>query len=372
MNLLKKSLLFISLSTSFLACADKEEVKVPLTIPATYDGSAFTTNAATQLLVRTQVTNLLTESKKSRTLGTKVAATTLSGLFTTGNPSLKSIASTSYSTLLEGNNGLFAKVEKASGNVYTVGTPANNGFGGVANGYLFDETGLDLNEAVEKNAFVGILYKHATDLMNGALTSATPDQIIAIFGANPTFPNSSTAAKVTQPDMLMAGYAARRDKNDGKGFYNDVKINAIKLQAAIKAGDKYKAEQQEAIAAIKLSWEKASAASAINYCHSVVSTLSNTTVTEAQKASALHSLSEGIYFTATWKNIAQTQRKITDAQIEEILALFNATASYKVATNPVTELPKLQQIISKLQTIYGFSNAEIEDFKSNWITVQGR
>jgi hypothetical protein len=170
----------------------------------------------------------------------------------------------------------------------------------------------------------------------------------------------------------MSGYVARRDKNDGNGFYSTIKTNAIKLQAAIKAGDKYKSEQQEAIAAIKLTWEKASAASAINYCNAVMTTLSNTTVTDAQKAAALHSLSEGIFFTATWKNIGQTNRKITDAQIDEISNLFNATASYKVAVNPVTELPKIQQIISKLQGIYGFTNTELEDFKFNWISVQGR
>ena len=369
MRLLKTYLVTLSLSASLVACSDSNDVKNPLQVPTTYDGSAFATNAATQLVLRTQVANLLTESKKSRTVGVKVPASSLTSLLVTGNPSLKSIGASSYLTSLEGTTGLFAKVEKASGNSYTITSP--NASGGVAGGYLFDETGIDLNEAVEKNAFIGILYAHAMDITTKPLTSATPDQLLAIFGANPTFPNSSTA-KVTQPDVFMAGYAARRDKNDGKGFYAQIKSNIIKLQAAIKAGDKYKSEQQEALSAIKLTWEKAAAASAINYCHSVLTTLSNTTLTEAQQASALHALSEGIGFVGGWKHIGQGHRKITDTQINEILTLFNANASYKVIVNPATELPKIQQALTNLQKIYGFTATEVEDFKSNWMNVQGR
>jgi hypothetical protein len=59
------------------------------------------------------------------------------------------------------------------------------------------------------------------------------------------------------------------------------------------------------------------------------------------------------------------------------LALLNAptngtATSFKFITDPANELPKLQQIITKLQQIYGFTTQEIEDFKKNWVAEQNR
>jgi hypothetical protein len=378
MNILKKSFVCISLSASLMACSDNNEVKTPLQIPTQYDGANFTINASTQIAVVNQVNALLTECKKSRTAGTKVTASSLNSLFTSSPANLKTIMLPYHTNLLTSTNGVFARIEKSSGNLYTpTSTPQAGALGGVFGAYLFDENGIDLNEAVEKSTFGGILYKHAIDLLSANLTNATTDQLVAIIGANPTFPNSSNATKNPQPDMLLANYAARRDKNDGKGFYSQLKNSFITLQAAIKAGNNYKAEQETAIATIKITLEKACAASAINYCNAVITTMSKTTTTDAEKASALHALSEGIGFIQTWKTIPQQHKKITDAQIDEILTLFNANpestpTAYKFATEPFTQLPKLQQVISKLQTIYGFTNAELEDFKSNWVSVQGR
>ena len=54
-------------------------------------------------------------------------------------------------------------------------------------------------------------------------------------------------------------------------------------------------------------------------------------------------------------------------------APYNGTpTSYKFATDPANELPKLTTIIGKLQAKYGFSNQQEEDFKNNWVAVQGR
>jgi hypothetical protein len=175
----------------------------------------------------------------------------------------------------------------------------------------------------------------------------------------------------------MAGYAARRDKNDGKGLYSQFKNNAIKLQAAVKAGNDYKAQQTEALNALKTAWEKANAATIINYCHATLSRLSATNPSENDIAAALHAYSEGVGFIHGWKTIPQKHKIITDAQIDEILALFNAPSgqtptSYKFATDPVNELPKIQQVIDKLKAIYGFSNQDLEDFKKNWVNEQGR
>ena len=175
----------------------------------------------------------------------------------------------------------------------------------------------------------------------------------------------------------MAVYAARRDKNDGNGFYTQLKNNFIRLQAVAKAGADYKKEQDEAVADIKLTWEKVNAATVINYCHAVIANMSKTNPAEADKANSLHAYGECVGFIHGWRTIPQTQKKITDAQIDEILTLLNAPAtgpptSYLFITDPVNQLPKLTQVINKLKTVYGFTDAQIEDFRKNWLNEQAR
>lgn len=363
----------LSLATFFTAC-DKEASRPDLVIPEVYDGSSFEANAATELNVREQLRLITAEAYKGRTPGTVVDYATLSGLLNAGSPSLKAVGSTYYLTKMDGVNGWLDELAKASGGTFTPGV--TTGSGGTYGAYLFDENGLELEQVMEKGMFGAVLYKHAVDVMNGPITSATSDKVLAIFGSNPSFPNSNNASKHPKPDVQIAVYAARRtDSSDVNGLYFQIKRGLIKLQAAAKAGADYEKEQKEAIEQIKLNWEKANAATIINYCFSSISTLSGASPTDAQKASAIHAIAEGIGFIHGFRTVSS--KKITEAQIDEVLTLLNAPATntptvYKFVTEPVAELPKLQQVIDLLKNIYGFSTAEIESFKNNWVSLQGR
>ena len=380
MKTIQHTLVLLALTFLTFSCKDKEMVKAQLQIPTAYDGAGFNTNAATQLAVRQQLAAITDEAKKGRVNGVVIAKPVLDNLFTAGNPSLKSVNTAYYAGKLEGIGGWLDKLAKASGSTYTPSaTIAGSGgtFGTGSGSYLFDENGLEMEQVIEKGQFGSVLYKHATDLVSAPLTPATADQLVAIFGANPKFPSSSDAVKHPDPDRQMAVYAARRDKNDGTGYYTQLKNNFIKLQAALKAGNDYQAEQQEAVDAIKLTWEKVNAATIINYCHTVIATMSKTAPTDNEKASALHAYGECVGFAHGWRTIAQAHKKITDAQIDETSVLLNAPAngtptSYKFITDPATELPKLQQVIAKLKAIYGFTDQEITDFKTNWVSEQKR
>jgi hypothetical protein len=360
----------------FVSCGKDEKVIPPLSIPTTYESANYSTTAATQIGIGKRIVSITNEAKKGRTSGKTVSADSLNYWFTTASPNLKSLNTSYFAGRFEGATGWFAEVAKASGGTYTPSATIT-GNGGAYGGYLFDENGLEIEQLIEKGQFGSVLYNQATTLLSGNITAETVDQVIALFGANPTFPNTPTASKTAQPDLYMANYAARRDKNDGKGFYSQMKAAFLKLQAAVKAGSDYTKERDEAVAAIKLTWEKVNAATIINYCHAVISTLSATAPTDAQKASALHAYGECVGFAHGWKTIAATQKKITDAQIDEVLDLMNAPAngtptSYKFIIDAVNQLPRLTQVITKLKGIYGFTDAEIEDFKSNWVSVQGR
>lgn len=369
-----KIILTLFASTLILAsCGEKD--KAPLNIPSAYDGSNFEANTLAQSSLRSQLEALVAEVKKGRTNGVALDYSTLTQLFNAGNPSLNAASTSYYAQLLDGADHWLDEAAKASGNTYTPGIPS--GQGGTFGGYLFDENGLEPEQMIDKGLHGALLYHHAVSLMQGELTPATADQLLRIFGAHPDFPNTPTAAKAANPDKFMANYAARRDKNDGSGLYFQMKNAFLKLQAALKAGDEYTQERDEALATLLETWEKVNAGTVINYCHSVISTLSGTNPTDVQKASALHAYSECVGFIHGWRTIPQAYKKIKDAEIDEVLVLLNAPyngtpTSYKFATDPLNELPKLTQIIAKLKTKYAFSDQEIEDFKKNWVAEQGR
>lgn len=360
---------------SLFSCDNNE--KNALIIPSSYDESTYVANTELEQTLLTNLTNLTSEAKKGRVNGVVVSSATLTDLFGQGTPSLKSSISSYYGAKLEGANGWMSELSKASGNTYVPATPTIGDEGGTYGGFLFSENGVEKEQLIEKGQFGATLYYRAVDLItNSSRAPELSDKLIKLLGANPTFPNSNSA-NVASPDKFLASYAARRDKNDGNGMYTSMKAGFIKLQAALKAGSDYRKEQDEAITVIEENWEKANAATMINYCHSVVFKLSSTSPTEADLASSLHSLAECIGFIHGWKTISQNHKIITDAQIDEVLVLFNAPAEgtatvYKFVTERETELAKISQVITKLKNIYGFSDQQIEDFKKNWVAEQGR
>lgn len=357
---------------------DNTNDKTPLTIPTEYDSSTFNANTSTQIALISQLSALTAEAQKGRNANNTVSSSELENLFNTGTLALSSEITSYYKNKLEGEPGWFNKLAQASGKTWIPATPDANTTGGVYGGYLFDAYGVEPEQLIEKGQFNATLYNHAVKLMSGNISLETVDQLVAIFGAKPAFANSgSNNVDAAIRDRAMANYAARRDKNDGKGMYAQIKKSFITLQAAVKAGSTYNPERDKALKDIQILWEKINAATVINYCHAPISGLSGTNPTEAQIGAALHAIGEGIGFIHGFKTINPQFRKITDAQIDEILELFNAPANgtastYKFATDAVNELPKLVQAIAKLQSIYGFTPQEIEDFKSNWVNVQQR
>jgi hypothetical protein len=377
MQIAKINLLFLLLALfSLPSCEPDDSKALPvLTIPTSYDSTNFIANATTEKAVLSNVKALVDEIKKGRISGTVLNNTTLQNLFIAGNPNLPTVGSAYYSSKIQGTNGWLEEISKASGGIYIPGPPV--GQGGVYGGYLFDENGLEPEQLVEKGQFGSVFFKHFNDLSGQTLTSENLDRMLAIYGSNPRFPNSPTAAKTPRPDAFFAVYACRRDKNDGNGYYSKIKNNFLTLRGIVNSNNQFITERDKALAEIRTNWEKINAATIVNYCHAIVSTMSKTAPTDADKASALHALSECIAFTHGYRTLDQSKKIITDAQIDQALVLLQAPADgtptcYKVVISPETELAKISQVITLMKSIYGFSDAEIEDFKKNWVNEQGR
>jgi hypothetical protein len=375
MKTLIKLIVFALFLASALFSCKKDEDKDPLQIPDNYDGVNYTTNTVSEYELRQQLKNLSTEMKKGRVSGITVDAATLNSLYNTGTFSLSYATTSQFKTKL---TTIFAELAAASGGAFDPAlTPAQNGEGGVFGGsttFLFDENGLENEQVVEKGLFGAAMYHYAvTQYLSGDISLEDLDKSIALYGAHPDFPNSNKAANHTNPDEFLAGYAARRDDSSGNGVYLKVKKNFIKAQAAMKAGSDYNEELDEAVAAIKLNWEKGFAATVINYCFDAITKLSSTTPTDDTKAGALHGLSEALAFLYGLKYVPG--KKISDTKIEEILTKLrnpeSGTASmHEFVKNPVQAVTDIEATIALIKTEYGFTDAEVESFKLNQVNVR--
>jgi len=377
MNKIFGLLTLTAVAVTFTACKkDNDLAKAPLTIPTTYTSTNFTANVTTEAGLRTQLSTLTTKMKLAENIAFKLNIDTLNKYFSNnGTPSLKSITKSYYSNLIE--TSMFPTLVACSQNAYDPATGATATNGGVYGARLFDKRAKETLQEIEKGLFEAAFYSHFITLTQGIIDSTTVDKMISIYGAHPNFPNTNTVAKTTTPDAFIALYAARRDKNDGNGLYTKIKTQFIKLKAAVNAGVAYNPEKEEAITEIKLLLEKAIMATVIHYGHTAITKLSTTAPPATTISGGLHDLGEGVGFTHGFKAIPQANRKITDAQIEEVLALLlapsNADASmYKFVTNGTTELVKITQAQQKLKVIYGFTDTEMDDFKNNWISIQNR
>lgn len=352
----------VALMMVMFAC-EQAEVKKELEIPETYDGSTFETNAEAELSALDALHGLSTEMKKGRS-GQKVDQNVALNFFN----SLSSL-STSYFSDFISTNLLPELINASGGQILKPGEQ-----GGVYGSYLFTQYGIENEQLIEKGLFAAALYQRASELAANP-DDKTTDKILALFGAHPDFASSNNADLHANPDRFIASYVARRDPNDGNGFYSNIKKGLIQLQAAQKSGIGYETEKEEAIQLIFENWEKGSAATAINYIYSVLSKLSETNPDDAAISSSLHSYSEVLGFIHGFRTV--DRKIISDTEIDEILQLLNVPVdqtptTLNILSSPSTELPKILQVLDRLQSIYNFSDQEMESFRKNWVSEQGR
>ncbi len=357
----------------FTAC---EKEKAPLLIPSTYESADYNSNVPVETGIRSQLATLTTYMKKGENVANKLQLDSLNRYFSgNGTPSLASVTRDYYKNLITGS--WFQVMVDCSQNTYDPLNGATATNGGVYGARLFDRRAKETLQEIEKGLFEAALYNHFIALAEGPIDETTVDKMVCIYGAHPNFPNTNTAARTSTPDGFIALYAARRDKNDGNGLYTQIQRQFITLRAAVKAGADYNEERDEAVAELKLLIEKAIMATVVHYGHTALSKLSSTNPAATTISGGLHDLAEAVGFTHGFKAVPQQHRRITDAQIDELLGLMLAPAGaestmYKFVTNGATELPKISQYQQRIKAIYGFTDGEIEDFKQNWIAIQGR
>jgi len=380
----------------FASCKKDDKVTVPpppeLQIPTFYDSTGYAANVVTESQVRAQLAALTRQMQVGRHMDSAVTLAALQTLY--NGTTLRAVTGASYQAKVD---TALRELARASGKgVRYAWENAPNGDGGVIpttvggrTGYLYDEHVLEMEQVVEKGLFAAAMYNHAVSLISaGNITEATIDRLVEIYGAKPGFGNNERNSDPNR-DRFSAQYAARRsDTANANSLYARIKRNLITAKAAVKAGSAFNQLRDQALADFKLNWEKALAATVINYCHSTLDGLRAPNRDDGIVTGAMHAYSEAVGFLSGWKAVPPSQRRITDAQIDELLGLLrapydqtaNAQSYLFLSQSSVTaQLFRLDGrdvpdtgVIERLAQIYGFSNQEVEDFRRNWVNVQNR
>ncbi len=382
----------------FASCKEDDKVTTPpppeLQIPSVYDSTGYTANVVTESQVRSQLATLTSRMQVGRNMDSTVTLAALQNLY--NGTTLRTVTGASYQAKIDTALRELARGSGKGVRYAWENAPVAGSDGGVIPttvggkvGYLYDENVLEMEQVVEKGLFAAAMYNHAVSLISaGNITEATIDKLVEIYGAKPSFRNNERNSDPNR-DRFSAQYAARRsDSANANSIYAQIKRNLITAKAAVKAGSAFNRQRDQALADFKLNWEKALAATVINYCHSTLSGLTEPNRDDGIVTGAMHAYGEAVGFLSGWKAVPASQRRITDAQIDELLGLlrapYNQTASaqsYLFLSNAsaTAQLYRLDGrndpntgVIERLAQIYGFSNQEVEDFRKNWVALQNR
>ncbi len=338
-------------------------------IPITYESPAFATNAKGALDLKQAFADLIGKIEETEGTSTKtVTAAELQAIFTRGTPSLRSIATATAQTTID---GYLTALEQAMGKTWTPadaasdagvdGGPATTGGKYEGTGH-FSGVGLDLREGVEKHLLGGAFYNYALLLASGVVTEAIVDNLVVLFGATTKLSNRTDDDAGADADELVAEYAAKRDSKDPTrpGPYQRVKRALLSAKAAAAAGPKCKDDLDAAIKVYFAEWEKASFLTVIYYLNAAAV---NASATPAKGPEALHSYGEAVGFIRSFRGIPQDRRKVTDAQIDALLTKVGAATPYQLLTDTSARLVSFNGAFQDIGAMYGLTQLDIEDAK---------
>lgn len=329
---------------TFLACG--------VAVPPTYDSPSFATNAKEELDLVAAFEALDGRMASAEGAGTSVVTTTdLAALYAQGTPSVRAASTTTAQAIVDGYLTAFGD---AAGKTWTpdlpeseAGAPTGGKYGGAE---IVSPTGVGLRQASTKTLLGGAMFNHALAVASGPVTEATVDRFLAIFGA--------TTALGADGKLVAKLASERDDKKQPNGAFRRMKTALLSAKAAAGAIDKCKSDLDAALAVFFGEWERVTYASAIFFLNDSAAKA----LAQPQNGPvALDSFGAALGLVQSMKGVAPDRRKITDAQIDDIVTTMGS--AYAVVTHTNERKDKLVESIQKIQNVYGFTTAEVEAFE---------
>lgn len=299
--------------------------------------------------------------------GVTVSRAEVEALFNAGTPSLASLTAAPFKPVFDETVVAFLA---AQGKVWTPANPPTAGglYGAGTSTWIFSERGVDLRQHLDKGLYGALFYAEAARRIPTVTTPEAVDQLLALYGATPGFPQNDTTAE--GKDELAAKYAKRRTPQGGTGSYTVIRDAFVTARLAATS-PACATERAEALERVRDEWERVLAATVIFYANSATARLQDPAADVAKKASAMHDLGEGAAFLVGLKAVPASSRRITDAQLDATLVSLKvpslaAASAHRLLTDVPPDLDGLTQAITRLQGVYGFSADELNRFKTNY------
>lgn len=331
-------------------------------VPSSYESANLEANAKEEIDLKAHFLELDAKMMAAEGASTSVVtATELRGIFQAGTPSLKDVSTPAAQAVVDSYFTAFGEANQKTWTPDMPGSEAGAPTGGKYEGGSYvSAVGLDLHQATNATLLGGALFDHALVVASGPKTEATIDKLLVVFGASPKLVDGADAG--SDSDALLAAYASMRDdkSSDKPGPYRLVARALLHAKAAAAAGDKCADDLAAALTVYFAEWEKVTYASAI---YALNAAAASALAQPPKGPAALHAFGEAIGFVQSFKGLPQDRRKITDLQIDDVLAKIGAAAPYELLTKPDERAPKLVDGINAIAVVYGFTPDEVEAFK---------
>lgn len=332
-------------------------------LPATYESAGFATNAAVEIAFIGRMVRISDAIKATEgPADGGVTAADLKTIYNEGAPSLRAFSTPAAAATID---GYFDTVEAAVGKTWTPADAEQDGgaaSGGKYGDYYFSPKGIHLRAGVEKTLLGGAVYNRVLSLVASPVTEATGDSLVAAFGTTPTVLDGREDAG--DGNKGLAAYALDRDDKTSPvaSQYRRIRAALLTMKGAIAGGSKCDADRDAAVATFLREWERTSFGTAIYFLSSAADTAA-----DPQKGpQALSALSEAIGFIQGFKGLPAERRKITDAQIDTLLAKIGADTAYKLVTAPGDRALKLKEAINDIALYEELKPEEVEAFKKDF------
>jgi hypothetical protein len=351
--------LFLSVLATSCKKDDDNTEDPSFSVSETYDAAGFddasTANAISQLGELSSYMKTADPTKGSKA----ITKSELSAKYQAGDLSLKDISSAKY---VEAAEAAFAGLETASadgvGNdTFDLKTPNNTTDGGLAFEHLFNGEPLELEQIVEKAAYVGASFNYAKNTLFANPSAVSVDELnaaLALYGSEPTFSTEKDKCK------WSAKYAkGLSPEEDGDTYHDLINYQFRKAQSAAKQG--FDAEKAAAVEEILVLWEKAIAAKAVNYLEGVVEDLAAGNLDYAiggadynKVADAIHGYSEGVAFLTGFNGVEGVS--ISSSELTTIMSQINAPIGSESDVlsliGDATELADVNTAIASIESIF--------------------
>lgn len=367
----KNVLLGIFISLTVLACK-KEETPTPTpivkySVPTTYNFINPDTASAKQCLNMLAEITAYIRTTHSATSAPVLDAQKLKDMYlNVNNPFSSSVLNSSgiilkNETAMDFQAAVIANFEDAvlasqnAGTNPTASTAYSGYAGKLINGsryILVDTAGFEYKEFIEKGLMGAVFYYQAMKNLNNigsfdntVITNGTTaqerawDEAFAFFGVPSDFPTNIKGLKNWGTYCNTVSNSLAGNSNNEPSSLNSIVMKAW-LQGRAAISNKDNIVRDASRNTVVASWEKVAACRFISYLKSAKANIS-------APATFHHNLSEAVGFAGNFKY--NTSKKITDAELEEILSLFKTSGSinlYKVTSG------NLDIAINKMASIF--------------------